>query len=222
MPVAEHPGGHPCAVGVLCALPRELGGFSERVARRRSVQGLDVGELEVGGRRVLTAVAGIGKVRAARAAAILIGEGAARLAVVGTCGGLRRSLRPGTMVHCRTAFQADFAVRDGRSFDSEPTWRAAWREHCPGPEGWFLTADRPVLSPWRRIRLARAFAGPCVADMETAAAASVADAAAVPWAALRIVTDRAGLAGSASFARNYPTFAPQPADSLMELLPDIP
>jgi nucleoside phosphorylase len=74
-----------------------------------------------------------------------------------------------------------------------------------------------VLSPWRRLRLARAFAGNCVADMETAAAASVAARAGVPWAALRAVTDVASLFSAASFRRNYPTQAGRAADTLFAL-----
>lgn len=209
-------------IGVLCALPRELGRLAESPRARERVHDLEVLELLVGGRRILACVGGVGKVAAAHAATLLLSRGAAGLLVVGTCGGLRRELAPGTLVHCTTAFQADFAVRDGRAAEADAGWREVWRRVAPGPEGWFLTADRPVLGPWRRMRLARAFAGPCVADMETAAAAAVARRAGVPWAALRTVTDRAGLLGGRSFAKNYPTLAGRAADTLTGLLPALP
>lgn len=209
-------------IGVLCALPRELGGLAETAHGRERVHGLEILELRVGGRGVLACVGGVGKVAAAHAATLLLSRGAGGLLVVGTCGGLRRALAPGTFVHCTTAFQADFAVREGRAVEADAGWRAVWRGIAPGPEGWFLTADRPVLGPWRRLRLARAFAGPCVADMETAAAAAVARRAGVPWAGLRTVTDRAGLLGGRSFARNYPTLAGLAADTLPDLLPALP
>ena len=93
--------------------------------------------------------------------------------------------------------------------------------HCGRPAGWFLTADRPVLSLWRRLRLARAFAGPAVADMETAAVAAVASAAGVPWAALRAVTDGATGLGAASFQLHYPRQAGRAADTVPLLLQSL-
>jgi adenosylhomocysteine nucleosidase len=205
--------------GVLCALPEELGSLAPRAGHRTLHQGLEVLELELAGARVLACVSGIGKVRAAHGASVLVAAGAHRaLLVVGTCGGLRQALGPGTFVHCTIAAQTDLAVRSGREIPSDPELRAAWREVAPGPEGWFLTADRPVLSLWRRLRLARAFAGPCVADMETAAAAAVAARAGIAWAALRTVTDRATLGGIASFRRHYPTCASLAADTVERLV----
>src|SRR6185503_7841307 len=108
--------------------------------------------------------------------------------------------------------------RHAREITADASLRAAWRSVAPGVEGWFLTADRPVLSLWRRLRLARAFAGPCVADMETAAAAAVAHSAGVPWAGLRAVTDRATLAGAAAFHLNFEAQAGRAADTVVALL----
>ncbi|MBI5362913.1 MAG: hypothetical protein HZA53_07015 [Planctomycetes bacterium] len=206
-------------IGILCALPAELGRLAERATGRRRALGLELLELDLGGTACLACVSGVGKVRAARAAAVLIGAGARRgLLVVGTCGGLRQRLAPGTLVHCTTAAQIDLAVREGREVESDRELRVAWRAVAPGEEGWFLTADRPVLSLWRRLRLARAFAGPCVAEMETAAAALVAREAGVPWAALRAVTDRATLGGAASFRLHFPAQAGRAADTVLDLV----
>jgi nucleoside phosphorylase len=200
-------------------MPEELGSLRSAQVGQRTRLGLELLELEVGGQRVLAAVAGIGKVRAAQAAALLLAEGATRgLLVVGVCGGLRRALVPGTLVHCTHAVQADFAVRADRQFEADASLRSAWQGIAPGHEGWFLTADRPVLSLWRRLRLARAFMGPCVADMETAAAAAVAARAGVPWAALRAVTDPATAAGLASFHLHFRSQAGRCADTVPELL----
>jgi adenosylhomocysteine nucleosidase len=206
-------------VGVVAALEGELGPLVERAAASRVRQGLVVHELALGGAPVLAVCAGIGKVRAARAAAVLIAEGATRaLLSVGVCGGLGRGLAPGALVHCTRAAQVDLAVREGRELAADERWRGLWEEVAPGPRGWFLTADRPVLTPWRRLRLARAFAGPCVADMETAAVAAVAHAAGVPWAALRAVTDGASWLAAAAFRRHYPTQAGRAADTVAALL----
>lgn len=206
------------SIGVLAALPEELGGLPTLARATHSAQTASVHELELEGFTLHCIVSGVGKVHAARAATLLIERGIERLLVVGTCGGLRRSLAVGTMVHCTTAFQADLALRDGRRVEADAAWREAWKTVLPGPEGWFLTADRPVLTPWRRLRLARAFAGPCVADMETAAAARVAEVAGLPFAALRAVTDGAGLTTRNSFKENFPTLAPRAADSIAALL----
>jgi len=207
------------AVGVVCALEGELGPLRDADGELWLGQGLEVREFELGGVRVLATVSGIGKVRAAHAASVLVAAGARRaLLVVGTCGGLTRALQPGALVHCSVAAQVDLAVREGRELPSDPGVRRAWQAIAPGSEGWFLTADRPVLSLWRRARLARAFAGPCVAEMETAAVASVARAAGVPWAALRAVTDRATFLGGREFRRHFPTCAGLAADTVQRLV----
>lgn len=204
--------------GVVCALPGELGGLRDLVTAEESRQGLQLLHLEHEGGELLAVVSGIGKVRAAQAASLLLASGAQGLLVVGTCGGLRSHLVPGTLVHCTGAMQTDLAVREGREVEPTPAWRAAWQAEVPGRAGWFLTADRPVLSFWRRIRVARSVAGDCVADMETAAVGAVAVAAGVPWAALRAVTDRAGLLGAASFRKHYAAQAGRAAGTIPGLI----
>ena len=206
----------------MCALKEELGSLRRFETRSFQRVGLEVHELELDGARLLACVGGVGKVHAARAATVLLNEGALRgLLVVGVCGGLRQNLPPGTLVHCTRAVQTDFARREGRELDADLELRSAWNAVATGPAGWFLTADRPVLSLWRRLQLARAFTGPCVADMETAAIASVATAAAVPWAALRAVTDRATVFGHASFRLHFPSQAGRCADTVVPLLAEL-
>ncbi len=203
----------------MCALPEELGSLRGTARRSQVRQGLEILEIGLGGESLLACVSGVGKVRAAQAAALLIEQGAARgLLVVGVCGGLRQSLVPGTLVHCTRAVQTDLAVRADREFESDPLLRQAWLAQVPAQQGWFLTADRPVLSLWRRLRLSRAYLGPCVADMETAGAAAVAARAGVPWAALRAVTDRASAAAGAAFALHYPGQAGRCADTVPGLV----
>ena len=205
--------------GVICALPAELGRLSELSIGRTRVVGQELLKLDCAGTRVLACISGVGKVASARAATVLIGAGATRgLLVVGTCGGLRQALAPGTLVHCTRAVQADFSRMDGRDIGADVELLDAWSQVARGERGWFLTADRPVLSLWRRIRLARAFAGPCVADMETAAVASVAQAAGVRWAALRAVTDRATPFGAVAFKLNFGSQAGRAADTVPDLL----
>ena len=205
--------------GLVCALPEELGGLAQRASASHTLQGLEVLEVELGQQRLWACVGGVGKVRAAHAAALVLAQGVRRgLFVVGVCGGLRSSLGPGTLVHCERAVQTDLAVRADREVAADPELSSAWRQCVPGESGWFLTADRPVLSLWRRLRLARAFLGPCVADMEPAAIAAVCARAEVPWAALRAVTDRATGAGLASFKLHFKSQAGRAADTIPSLL----
>jgi adenosylhomocysteine nucleosidase len=207
------------AFGVLCALREELGRLPERTVERHSRLGLDVLELDLDGVRVLACVGGVGKVNAARGACAMLSLGASRgLLVVGVCGGLKPHLGPGTFLHCTTAIQTDLVRVEGRQSEADAALRRAWREVAPGPEGYFLTADRPVLSWWRRARLARAFRGDCAADMETAAAGAIASAAGAPWASLRAVTDRADGLGGVLFKLHFPSQAGRAADTVPSLL----
>lgn len=207
------------AYGLLCALPQELGGLEERAVRGWTLHGLDVCELELAGQRVLATVSGVGKVRAARGATTLIHAGALRgLLVVGTCGSLQRALGPGALVHCARAVQADFALREDREVEPDAALLEAWSRTVEGPRGWFLTADRPALGLWRRLRLRRAWESACVVDMETAAVAAVASRAGVPWAALRAVTDGMGPGGVSSFRKHFPEQAGRAARTVEALL----
>jgi len=206
------------AFGLVVAMADELGPFRGG-GDPLSVGGLELRRHRVGEAELLTAVAGVGKVAAARAAALLVAAGADRaLLVAGVCGALRRGLVVGDLVHCTRTVQADLAVREGRELAADDRIAAAWRGLVEGPAGWFVTADRPVLSPWRRLRLARAFLGPCVADMETAAAARVAALSGVPWAALRAVTDGAGFGAGRDFQANFAAQAGRAAASVPALL----
>jgi adenosylhomocysteine nucleosidase len=205
--------------GILAALPEELASLRAQATSRRTCLGLELWELQLGAARALACVAGVGKVNAAHGASVLISNGATRgLFVVGVCGGLRQRLVAGTLVHCERAVQTDLALRTEREVHPDVSLRTAWQAQVPGRGGWFLTADRPVLSLWRRLRLARAFAGDCVADMEAAAAGAVARRAGVPWAALRAVTDQATEGGLLAFRKNFQVQADRAAATLPGLL----
>jgi len=203
------------ALGVVCALPGELGRLrdGEPFAQIAGFELLRTGAL-------YAIVCGPGKVAAAHAASTLISVGVSALACVGTCGAVSRDLRPGDVVHCGRAYQADFAVRDSREFDADSELARRWQAVLPGVAGASLTADRPVISPWRRRRLRKAYFGPCVADMETAAVAAVAARAELPWAAAKIVTDRAGALALVEFKRNFDELGGRPADSLVACFAD--
>ncbi len=214
-------------IGLVVALPGELGALHGLLSTRRSRSSIEYFEGEIGGRELLAIVAGVGKVRAAAAATILVEAGVpGGLLSAGVCGGLRRSQRIGDLVHCTRAVQADLAVRGDRECEPDPRLIQAWQQAAPGRAGWFLTADRPALSVWRRIRLARAYGGDPVAEMETGAIAAVAKATQTPWAGLRAISDELdvrslGFGRRASFAANYPAQAGRAAATLPQLFEEL-
>ena len=209
-------------VGLLCALPRELGELRDRTRAREEYQGLEFLELELSGVRAVACVGGVGKVMAARAAALLLDRAPRGLLVVGVCGGLRKELVPGTFVHCERAVQRDLWGGSGRETRATASWRGAWRDAAPGVEGTFLTADRAVFSPLRSWGVTRGYRELCVVDMETAAAGAVASAADKPWAALRVVSDQPSFRDRGAFQRNYPEQAGKAANTLEKLLTRLP
>jgi adenosylhomocysteine nucleosidase len=202
---------------LVCALPAELGPFARELEQ--------VGEFDwagqLGGTPWHAAVVGVGKVAAASATAQRIERLAPRgLTMVGVCGGLDWTTRPGDLVHCARAVQADFALRSEREVEPDPGRTAALAAAAGSRAAWFLTADRPALSPWRRLRLARAYTegqGP-VADMETAAVAWVARRAGVPWSALRAVSDGLGWGRRSSFRANFGAQAGRAAEVVRDCL----
>ena len=208
----------PSTLGILCALPGELGALGERRVAERTVLGVLVLELDLNGVRALAVVSGVGKDRAAHAAAALIAAGVDRaLFVVGTCGALVRGLAPGDLVHATSALEFSSGTRHDLESAADLSLRSAWRSIAHGPEARFFTVDVAVMSPWRRFRLARSRPGQAVVEMETAAAARVAQAAGIPWAGLRAVTDRAGFGAGKSFQTHFRAQGGRAADTLPAL-----
>lgn len=206
-------------VGVLAALPAELGEFlpppGDPGHGARTHLGVLVHEprLEGCSLGILSACSGVGKVASAHAALALVAAGAEALFVVGTCGGLAPSHGVGDFIHILEAVQWDLSVREGRETLAASELWGPWMAACPGAPGLALTADRPAIrwiSRFRRARavrsrLARQLAseggaapGPTpaagsrlipIADMETAAVGAVASRSGVPWASLRVISD---------------------------------
>jgi adenosylhomocysteine nucleosidase len=204
---------------VLAALRQELEPLAALLSHRSTTAGLEFLEGEVHGLAVRAVVAGVGKVAAARAAALLC-EPRPRLGlfVVGVCGGLEARQPIGALVHCSQAVQCDlFLPRRGEE-QADEGLRAAWEATAPGQRARFLTSDRAAVMPWRRWARRRRFGpGAGVADMETAAAAWVARTSGVPWAALRAVSDTQGLRAALSFRHNFAAQAPRAASTLPAL-----
>ena len=205
--------------GLICALPAELGAWAGQGDLIDAEGGLELRKVPVGDDFLITCVGGVGKVAAARAAEALIRSGARDgLLVVGTCGSLSGELHAGALVHCSLAVQADLGVRAGRNSSPNSALMVAWEAVAMGSRAVFLTSDRAVFNPWRRFWVRRNHSGSCVADMETAAAATCAEAWGVPWVALRAVTDGAGWGALKAFKKHYPVEAGKAADTVTGLL----
>ena len=203
-------------IGILGALDVEMQPIVERLRPRAERLGVSIWEGADGA--ICAAVCGVGKVAAAHGALALLAAGCGGLLMVGTGGGVSADLKVGDLVHGSGFVQADLAVREGRESAPDPVWKRAWMDLAGGVSGLILSADRPVMGHWARSKLRRAYSGTLLADMEAAAASAVCQRAGVPFAALKVVTDRAGIHSKRSFGR---TIADEGGRAALSLLPLI-
>lgn len=197
-------------------------------AARESVAGLDFERGSIGPTPVVLACTGIGKVGAAHAMAAAAAHYRPRAAVVvGVAGALDSSLGAGDWVVGRELLQHDLGVRSLRRATADPSLAAVLAgaaarqpETSRVRQGTLLTGDRACMSLRRRLWLRFAFHGarPLAVDMESAAAAAVANRAGIPLGVLRIVTDGAGPLAAVEFRRNFESLAPRPARAVLEWL----
>ncbi len=127
---------------------------------------------------------------AAQAGALRLAEaGATALASFGTAGGLDPVLRCGTLL-----VPSEVVVPDEPALPTDPRWREAVRAALPRD---CIVSDAPLLTSRVPVgtRLDKALAwresGCGAVDMESAAVARFAAAAAVPFMVLRVVVDTA-------------------------------
>ncbi len=193
-------------VAVFAALDQEAHALVRRMPRSESV-GPRLSTWEGDG--LVVAVGGVGKVAAAIAAQYVCDVFKPRcLIAIGLAGGLEDDVRPGQMVIGTGAVQHDL---DGRPLTdakgvipslglaviaadpavSEKLLIAARLESKHARPGLVLTGDQIVTSRAVRDALAREFPEAACIDMETAAVAQVAHQNAVPWSALRVLSDSA-------------------------------
>jgi adenosylhomocysteine nucleosidase len=136
------------------------------------------------------------------AARQLVADGCAGLASIGTAGGLDPALAPGAVVLCDGVYPLDgggVALPDDAWTDRLAAGLVAGgftlRRGC------LLGAGTPLLTPEDKARVF-AETGASVVDMESDAVARVAMEVGLPWIALRVVADPAGLALPALAARS--------------------
>ena len=170
-------------VGIVAALASEAHALAPE---RRALSVGGVFELDDD---ALLTVSGMGW-DAAQAGALRLAEaGATALASFGTAGGLDPALRCGTVLVPR-----EVAMADEPAVATDPRWREAVRTALPRR---CIVSDAPLLTSRVPIgaRLDKALAwresGCAAVDMESAAIARFAAAAAVPFMVLRVVVDTA-------------------------------
>jgi adenosylhomocysteine nucleosidase len=168
-------------VGIVAALPAEVGALTPDPPA--------VGRLIPLGEHGLLALAGIGPDRAERAARRLLAAGASGLLSWGSAAGLTPALGPGTLV------LPERVVAEGNGpLSVDPAWhgrlaRALGGKASPGS----LAETRRMLRTPAAKQALETATGAVAADMESAAVARIAAQAGVPFAAVRVVTDDAGL-----------------------------
>jgi hypothetical protein len=134
---------------------------------------------------------GIGDRRAEAAARDLVDQGATALASWGTAGGLDPGLGPGTVV-----IPSSVVVTDSIRYESNSGWHARLTSRLESvirPEtGPILHVERAIATPGQKRELHERF-GVLAVDMESGAVARVAAQYRLPFIAVRVVLDGAGV-----------------------------
>lgn len=165
------------SLGVIVALPIEAGSFGFGHRRAGECGVFDWGAL---------AIAGLGDQRAAAAACRLIERGARALLSWGVAGGLSPALSPGDLLLPQRV------IADQGEWSTDPELRARLRQVLGAgvlEGGDLYCSNTPVSSVESKRALATR--GMLAVDMESAAVATVAQRAGVPFVAVKAICDPA-------------------------------
>ena len=212
-------------IGIIGAMDVEVSLLRERMADRREIPVCDltfsVGEIE--GRRVALVKSGIGKVNAARCTQMLIDRFSPSVIVnTGIAGALDPALNVGDAVIATSLVQHDFnaaafgyargymctGVDNDRptTFTADPVAAAAlqaaacrFADAHAVTKGVIASGDLFVAEGRHKQKIRDTF-GAAAAEMESAAIAQTAAAAGVPFAVLRVMSDRADGGAPDSYA----------------------
>ena len=182
----------PEPLAVVFALRMEARPFRHALGRRRGAGSpVEPAWGSCGATDVVWAVTGIGEQRARDGAEALIARTAPyALLITGFCGGLAHGMANGDLV-CATGCLG--MGRNGALRPARPLLEAALGALHGGAhtvhDGLLLTVDRPLQTPCAKAEKRREWPGAIAVDMETYGAAEAAEAAGVPWLAIRCVTD---------------------------------
>lgn len=200
-------------IGIVSGVREELAAFMPGTAREIvPAAGLSVEQLACEGRDVFLLCAGIGKVAAATAAALLhFRFDVELLIVIGTAGKIGEA--EGDLFNIVEAVQGDFGAQRGEGLThyTAGTWpigsaevRAFQAMHLPQvelPRARIATSDLFIECGVHAARIREALTVELV-DMETAAVAQTAQLLGIPWAAIKATTDGADDGSASAFVTN--------------------
>jgi len=232
-------------IGILCAMDQEQALLVAALGDSAVLPGvgLEARRGRLDGREVVVAAAGVGKVRAAGTATLLVERlGCRALVLSGVAGGLSASLGLGDLVIADHVIDVDY----GRLTDSgrlvyqpgtlpmpgvrpEPGYRlpkdlaarirTTLGAASPGATlGTILTGDAFLASARVRDELAARWSALAI-EMEGSAVCGVAERFGVPWLIVRALSDRAGDESVTDFSAFLSSAAAASARLVRELLP---
>jgi adenosylhomocysteine nucleosidase len=232
-------------IGILCALPQEQALLASWLGDPAPLPGRGI-EARLGrldGRDVVIAAAGVGKVRAAISATLMVERlGCRALVLSGVAGGLSEDAAIGDIVIADRLIDIDYGrltpegrivyqpgvlpipeekPRPGYVVPAALAERVRERLSETGLEatlGTILTTDAYLASPRERDELAGEWSGLAV-EMEGSALCGVAERFDVPWLVVRALSDRAGEDSLDDFAAFLDAAAADSAHLVRELLP---
>jgi adenosylhomocysteine nucleosidase len=237
--------GRAAPIGILCAMEEEQ---ALLVAELGDPPALPGGGLEarrgfLDGHSVVIAAAGVGKVRAATTAALLVERhGCRSLVLTGVAGGLAADLAIGDLVIAERVIDIDYGRRTdaGRvvyqpgslplpGVVPDPGYRlpaalaTRVREQLQttglrATLGTILTGDAFLASAIRRDELAARWSALAI-EMEGSAVCGVAERFGLPWLVVRAISDRAGDESVIDFRTFLATAAGSSARLVRSLLP---
>jgi len=183
-------------LGLVVALPREIPAGFVRIASRERLKprALAVYRSAPGAGQHIAVQAGVGRIRAAEAARLLIRRfSPLALASFGFAGGLTPDLARGALV-IGTAVVDEAApgkLAVANRDLAEQFQAAAVAEDLPVRQGILVTSRHLVADPTAKTALSLR-SGACAVDMESAGIVEVAHEAGLPWVAVRAIVDSAG------------------------------
>lgn len=232
-------------VGILCALPQEQELLVAALGDPPPLSGagLDARRGRLDGRDVVVATAGVGKVKAAGTATLLVERlGCRALVLSGVAGGLGEELGIGDLVIADRVIDIDYGrLTDAGRIVYQPGVlplpelrpRPGYRlpdalvvriaERLDGSEltarlGTVLTGDAFLASPRVRDELATEWDALAI-EMEGSAVCGVAERFELPWLVVRALSDRAGEDSLVDFQSFVASAAAASARLVRDLLP---
>jgi adenosylhomocysteine nucleosidase len=215
-------------IGIISGVAFELEAFMPGVGDTTELAGLGVRTIKRGGKDLLLACEGIGKVAAATTASVLALAGKVDLLmVIGTAGKIGR--RTEKLFKITTAFEADYGARQEDKFVHYTAgvvpigpaklhyYQAMLTPMLDLPAARIATSDSFVESASHATYLNANFAADLV-DMETASVAHVASRRRLPWCAIKATTDEANEESAVNFHANLAAAARLAAAAAEDLI----